>query len=140
MLSSAQVSVSGKTTDVPLDQPACVLVLDNSLTSSVMLPSVVRATGATTCAFIVANGATTVKATVGTTAPSTRPADAAASDLAMTVRIEGVTETLWYDPRTLIPDDIDFGNGGGATLSAATANTEIPTAAPLGAAQLRPRR
>ncbi|HTV93447.1 MAG TPA: alpha/beta fold hydrolase [Verrucomicrobiae bacterium] len=128
--SSAQLQVAGNTTTIPLDHPACVLVLDNILTSSVMLPSVVRATGATTCTFVAPNAATTVKATIGTTAPSTRPADAAPSDIAMTLQIAGITETLWYDARTLIPDDIDFGNGASATLSATTASTEIPAAAP----------
>jgi hypothetical protein len=64
MRSWAFVSVSGKTTHVPLDRPVCVLIQDSSLSSSASLPSIVRGTGATTCTFIVANGATTSAAAV----------------------------------------------------------------------------
>ncbi|GAC1387967.1 MAG: hypothetical protein NVSMB31_01180 [Vulcanimicrobiaceae bacterium] len=116
----ARVTASGKTTDVEVDRSRCVLVLDNGLTASVMLPSLVRATGSTFCTFIVASGATTVRATIDTTVPRARPKSAAPNDLAMTVKIGSVTEKLWYDPRTLIPDYIDFGNGASARLSATT--------------------
>jgi hypothetical protein len=119
----AQVSVAGKTTNVPIDRLAsqgCVLVLDNGLTSSVLLPSLVRATRASVCTFIAVSGATTVTATIDGTAPRTRPKDAKAGDVALTVEIGSVTERIWYDPQTLIPDYIDLGRNGAATLAATT--------------------
>ena len=117
----ARVRVSGKTTDIQIDRPSCLLVLDGGLTSSILLPAMVRATRSTSCTFLVADGATSVDAVIETTAHDARPARAAANDVEMTVSLAGgVTERLWYDPRALVPDYIDLGNGGVATLSATT--------------------
>lgn len=78
-ISRAQLSVAGKTTDGPFDRPfgrpGCVLILDNGLTSSVMLPSVVRATRASVCEFIFVNGATAVTAAIDMSAPAKRRKD-----------------------------------------------------------------
>jgi hypothetical protein len=100
---------AGKVLKAPLDDPACVLVEDNVLTSAVMLPAVLRATNAERCTFAYSTSVRTVVAEVVSAAAGTRPARAAPSDASVTIRIGGVTETVWYDPRTLIPDYVDFG-------------------------------
>lgn len=115
----ARLWVAGKRASVPIEYPNCVLVLDSGLTSAVMLPSLVRATDAHRCTFIARSGAV-VGAAIDTDIPQTRPQDAKASDLALTADIGNIKWRLWYDPKTLIPDYIDLGKNGKATLSAST--------------------
>lgn len=52
--------------------------------------------------------------------PRTRPKDARPDDLRLKVTIGSVIETLWYDPKTLVPDYIDFGRDGNAKLATMT--------------------
>lgn len=128
--SSAHYSIEGKTTSVALDHPACTLVEDRILTSSVMLPAVVQATHATQCTFLLANGPQVVAAAVVTAPPATRPPQAAARDVAVTIRIASITEVVWYDPQTLVPDYMDFGNGASATLTGRSPSVVIPSPMP----------
>ncbi|MGC2131575.1 MAG: hypothetical protein WA629_15930 [Candidatus Aquilonibacter sp.] len=126
---SAHYSIDGHNADVPLDHPACTLIEDNILTSSLMLPAVVQASQATQCTFVVSTSPKTIVADVITTPPSTHPAQAAASDAAVTIHLASITETVWYDAETLIPDYIDFGYGQSATLTSRSTSTTMPTPA-----------
>jgi uncharacterized protein len=127
---SAIYSIGGQTTNVALEHPACTLIEDNILTSSVMLPAVVRATGATQCTFLLSTSPHTVVADVATALPATRPPQAAAGDAAVTMHLASITEIVWYDPQTLIPDYMDFGNGASATLTSRAPSSVIPSPAP----------
>ncbi|MGB6986755.1 MAG: hypothetical protein WBD74_12345 [Candidatus Aquilonibacter sp.] len=106
-------NTGGKVLKAPLKDPACVLVEDNVLTSAVMLPAVLRTTNAEHCTFAYSTSVQTVVADVVNAPAEARPARAAAADASVTVQIGGITETVWYDPRTLIPDYVDFGAEAG---------------------------
>ncbi len=127
---AAHYSIDGHSVNTALDHPACTLIEDNVLTSVVMLPAVVQATHATRCTFVMSTAPRTIVADVFTTLPATHPPQAAASDLAVTAQIGAITEIVWYDPRTLIPDYIDFGNGQSATLTNRSPNAVVPTPMP----------
>lgn len=131
---TAHYSIDGKSINAALDYPACTLIEDNVLTSVVMLPAVQRATHATHCTFVASTAPRTIVADVSTTTPATHPPQAAATDLAVTAQIGAITEIVWYDPQTLIPDYIDFGNGQSATLTNRTPNAVVPTPPPSPAA------
>ena len=116
----AQVMAADKATRILFHYPSgCVLIHDDGLTSRVMLPSVVRVSGARTCTFVTTNGAM-LTATIDTAQTRRRPKEAEKGDLALTVKIGSLTETLWYDPQTMIPDYIDLGPNGNAKLMATT--------------------
>lgn len=128
----AHYSIDGKTADAAVDHRGCALIEDNILTSSVMLPAVVQATHATQCTFILSTRPQTIDADVVTAPPATRPAQAPARDAAVTIHLASITETVWYDPQTLIPDYMDFGNGQSATLTGRSSSTSIPSPASIG--------
>jgi hypothetical protein len=107
--SEATYSIDGKTIRLDLDAPECLLVFDNVLTSVVMLPAVVLATGASDCTYVLSTGVRSEKGYVLDVPPRAHPAQASAADASITMDISGVHETVWYDPKTLIPDFIDFG-------------------------------
>lgn len=118
-----EMSAAGKTTNVLIDRsdalidgPSCFLILDRGLSASVVLPALVRSTGATVCSFVDPGTATAVTATIDSTPPRTRPKDARPDDLRLKVTIGSIAETIWYDPKTLIPDYVDFGRDGSASL------------------------
>jgi hypothetical protein len=127
---AAHYSIDGHSIDATLDHPICTLIDDNVLTSVVMLPAVERATHATQCTFVVSTAPRTIVGQVFTTAPVTHPPQAPASDLAVTAQVGAITEIVWYDPRTLIPDYIDFGHGQSATLTNRSPSAVIPTPVP----------
>jgi hypothetical protein len=127
---SAHYAIDGNSSDAVLDDSACTLVEDNILTSSLMLPAIEQATHATQCTYVVSTSPRTVLAEVTTAAPATHPPQAAASDLAVTIQFGGVTEIVWYDPTSLIPDYLDFGNAQNATLTSRSSSTAMPTPAP----------
>ncbi len=107
--SEATYSINGKTLQLDLDAPDCLLVFDNILTSVVMLPSVILSTGASDCTYVLSTAVQAEKGYVLDVPPNAHPAQAAATDASITMDINGVHETVWYDPKTLIPDFIDFG-------------------------------
>jgi len=113
---SAVIAFGGNTAKIALDDAKCVLILDDLLTSSVLMPAVVRATDAQQCTLIGASSGQKVVAQIIPKPNAGRPPQAAAGDAVLAVRIGTVTEKIWYDPRTLIPDFLDFGNGASATL------------------------
>lgn len=102
--------------ELALDAPDCLLVADNVLTSEVMLPSVILATGAVDCTFVLSTGVQMEKGFVLDTPPSAHPSQAAPGDASIAMDINGLRETIWYDPKTLIPDYIDFGEDVGAAV------------------------
>ena len=110
--------VGSQTIRAPLDVPDCVLVDDNVLTELVMLPAVIRATGASQCTYVVSSRVRSIEGDIVDTPAGSPPARSAKGDAAITVDLEGLHETAWYDPHTLIPDYIDFGaNNGFAVLT-----------------------
>jgi len=111
--SQAVYSIAGRTHLLVLDAPDCLLVADNVLTSMVMLPSVILATGATDCTYVLSTAVQSEKGYVLDTAPDVHPPQAAAGDASITMDRSGLHEIVWYDPKTLIPDYIDFGAGVG---------------------------
>ena len=114
--SQAVYSIAGHTVRLDLDAPDCLLVFDNILTSVVMLPSIVLATGANDCTYVRSTAVQSEKGYVVDTPPSAHPAQAAAADASVTIDINGVHETVWYDTKTLIPDFIDFGESVGDAI------------------------
>jgi hypothetical protein len=128
---AAHYSIDGHSVNATLDHPVCTLIDDNVLTSVVMLPAVVQATHATQCTYVLSTAPRTIVADLSTTPPATHPPQAAASDLAVTAQIGAITEIVWYDPQTLIPDYIDFGHGQSATLTNRSPSAVVPTPMPL---------
>ncbi|HTU68692.1 MAG TPA: hypothetical protein VMF11_00095 [Candidatus Baltobacteraceae bacterium] len=126
---SAVYDFDGHSGSVALDDSACVLVEDNVLTFSVMLPAVLRATGATQCILLL-TAPRALAATVSDASPPVRPPSVPGGDASATIHFGAVTETIWYDPRTLIPDYLDFGAGATATLTARSTSTVLPAALP----------
>ena len=122
---SADYQIGTTTASLGLDDPACYLVQDNVLTFSVMLPAVIRATGASECTLIVSTGVASMVATISTIPPRPRPERAAADDSSVTITFGKIVETVWYDPRSLIPDYLDYGNAD-AILRASSTSTTIP--------------
>jgi hypothetical protein len=114
--SKALYSIGGHTHELALDAPDCILVADNVLTSAVILPSVLRATGATDCTYVLSTAVQMQKGFVLDTPPQTHPTQAAPNDASVTIDVNGRHETVWYDPKTLIPDYIDFGEGVGNAI------------------------
>jgi hypothetical protein len=114
--SEAVYTIGGHTARLELDAPDCTLVADNVLTSSVMLPAVILATGAYDCTYVLSTGVQYEKGFVLDMLPSARPAQAAAGDASVAIDINGLHETVWYDPKTLIPDFIDFGKDIGYAI------------------------
>lgn len=111
--SQALYRVAGKTIELALDAPDCLLVSDNILTSLVMLPSVVLATGAVDCTFVLSTAVQLEKGYVLDAPRNARPARAAPDDASIAIDVNGLHETVWYDRKTLIPDYIDFGEAVG---------------------------
>ena len=130
----AHYAIEGHSADTAFNDPACTLIDDNILTESLMLPAIEQATHATECIYVVSTSPRTILAAVTTSVPATRPAQAAASDLAITVRLGPITEIVWYDPQTLIPDYLDFGNAQSATLTGRSPSTAIPAPTPADSA------
>jgi hypothetical protein len=112
--SKAIYSIGGHTHDLALDAPDCLLVADNILTSAVMLPSVIRATGATDCTYVLSTAVQLEKGYVLDAPSKMHPVQAAPGDSSITIDVNGLHETVWYDPKTLIPDFIDFGEDVGS--------------------------
>ena len=127
---AAHYAIEGHSADTALDDPACTLVDDNILTESLMLPAIERATHATECTYVVSTSPRTIVAAVTTSTPATHPAQAAAGDLALTVHLGLITEIVWYDPQSLIPDYLDFGNAQSATLTGRSPSTAMPVPTP----------
>jgi hypothetical protein len=111
--SRAVYSIGGYTHALELDAPDCILVADNVLTSAVMLPSVVLASGATDCTYVLSTAVQMEKGYVLDTPPKLHPTQAAPGDASITIDVNGLHETVWYDTKTLIPDYIDFGEDVG---------------------------
>lgn len=107
--SQALYRIAGKTVSLALDAPDCLLVSDNILTSLVMLPSVVLATGAVDCTFVLSTAVQLEKGYVLDAPPKAHPTRAAPDDASVAIDVNGLHETIWYDRKTLIPDYIDFG-------------------------------
>ncbi len=122
----AHYAIEGNSADTALDNPACTLIDDNILTESLMLPAIVQATHATQCTFVVSTSPRTIVADLSTSVPATRPAQVPPSDLAVTVHLGPITEIVWYDPRSLIPDYMDFGHAQSATLTGRSPSTLMP--------------
>ncbi|MGD0968083.1 MAG: hypothetical protein ABR949_07320 [Candidatus Aquilonibacter sp.] len=127
---TAHYAIEGNSADAELGHPACTLIDDNILTESLMLPAIEKATHATQCTYVLSTSPHAIIADVTTTTPAAHPVQAAASDLALTIHFGSVTEIVWYDPTSLIPDYLDFGNAQSATLTGRSPSTAIPTAAP----------
>ncbi len=113
---TATYRVRGKTFHAPLDDADCVLVEDNILTSAVMLPAVLQAETVPKCVFALSTSVATLNADL-ISAQLVHSPRAAPGDAYVAIQIGGIMETVWYDPQTLIPDYVDFGeNVGNAVL------------------------
>lgn len=116
--STATYHVGGKTLEASLDDADCVLVEDNVLTSAIMLPAVLQ-TEPEKCVFVFSTSVAAVSADLISAALTHSP-HAAAGDAYVMAQIGKIVETIWYDPATLIPDYIDFGDAGSAKLTSST--------------------
>jgi hypothetical protein len=114
--SVATYSIGGHTYKLELDAPDCLLVADNVLTSDVMLPSVIRATGAIDCTYVLSTAVQMKKGYVLDAPPKAHPSQAAPGDASIAIDVNGLHQTIWYDAKTLIPDYIDFGEDVGEAV------------------------
>jgi dienelactone hydrolase len=126
---SATLSAAGNSAQVALDHPACLLMGDNTITAALMLPAIVRATGVDHCTFLTTNGQK-IDATISSATPATHPSEVPAGDSALTLVIAGTTQTLWYDPQTLVLDRL-VSAGAVIRRLVAGAPSALPTSTPF---------
>lgn len=130
---AASLTLGGGTTTIPLDHPACALLVDNLLTSIVMLPAALQAGGGHHCVFISPNRAQPIDVDV-VTATVSPPPDVPATDAVVTISFMGLTQTFWYDRSTLIPDAVVSGNFlirlAGHSADTTIAPLPVPAATP----------
>lgn len=118
---------------IAIAHPACAVVADSLMSAMVMLPAVVNASQATDCTFVVPNAGRAVDAAIVAASPAPPSSALGGHDRALVVRIAQTTETIWYDPHTLVPDDLEAGavHVRLEARSAATAPPVLATPAPL---------
>ncbi len=127
---SATLSAADNAAQVALDHPACLLMGDNTATAALMLPAIVRATGADHCTFLTTNGQK-IDATISTATTVTRPAEVPAGDAGLTLALAGTMQTIWYDPQTLVFDRMIGANGGLIRRLQPGAQAALPTPTPF---------
>jgi len=106
---SATYTDGKKTTtlDAPASAPAAVF--DFFVAEFVTLPAMIHATGADRYnEYCVCLTAFQTEAVAIVPPDAARPAGALPGDVAMALRAEGKTVTLWYDPQTFIMRELDF--------------------------------
>jgi hypothetical protein len=95
------------TLDAPASAPAAVF--DFFAAEFTTLPAMIHATNADRYSeYCVCLGDFQTKAVAIVPPDAARPAGALPGDVAMALRAEGKTVTLWYDPQTFIMRELDF--------------------------------
>jgi hypothetical protein len=106
---SATYTDGKKTTTLDATASAPAAVFDFFVAEFATLPAMIHATGADRYnEYCVCLTAFQTKAVAIVPPDAARPAGALPGDVAMALRAEGKTVTLWYDPQTFIMRELDF--------------------------------
>ncbi len=106
---SATYSDGKKTTTLAAPAEGPSAVFDFFVAEFVTLPAMIHATSAQRYSeYCVCLGDFQTKAVAIVPPDAPRPAGALPGDVAMALRAEGKTVTLWYDPQTFIMRELDF--------------------------------
>lgn len=86
--------------------PALVLV-DNLVASNIVIPAIAKASRATAVSLVLLETGQLATARLGTSSAQP-PLTALATDAGMTLSFGSLDGTIWYDPLTMVVDEVDF--------------------------------
>jgi len=107
-------------------------VNDGLVEAFVLLPAALAA-GSTNVALITTSNPQVIPLTIAA-AHGPPPTGVPASAVAMTLSAQGVTQTLWYDPTSLVLEGFDGAGGAQMRLVSQTSSTAAPSVAPAATA------
>jgi hypothetical protein len=84
-----------------------LVVIDNLVSFNVILPAIAKGTSTTSVTLALLDTGQASMGHLGTSAESP-PLTAEPRDVGMTFSVGALAGTIWYDPATLIADEIDF--------------------------------
>jgi hypothetical protein len=103
------IAAGSQHVDVAADPSAPLEILGDNLTgTTVMVPAIVQAAGATRFTYAATSGGIAVLATVVPDAIPARPIGLLSRDLWLVVDAGKIREIFWYNPATLVVDDLEI--------------------------------
>jgi len=104
---TATLRQATSTTKIAALPGAPFVVFDYFVASFFVLPAMLREAGTSTLSLVVV-GSDHAQPMVASASSAERPAGIAATDASIAVTIEDAVATLWYDPKTLLLDELDL--------------------------------
>jgi len=136
----ATLSYAGKSQDIALPSDVPVFVTDGLLTPAAMLPAFVAAHHASKLTFLAVNGLQVLDVTVDSGARPARPHGVSAKDVSLSINVGTASQSIWYDPATMVVDEFDPAPGARVRLTSTKPLNEIKTVTPAPTATPFPTR